>query len=60
MARRAQHLLSRAFFHKAAKIHDRHAIRDMAHHAKIMAHQYKGQAQIADQIAQQIDHLRLH
>ena len=32
----------------------------MAHHAKIMAHQHKGQAQIADQITQQIDDLRLH
>ena len=60
MARRAQHILSRAFFHNAAEIHHRNPVRDMAHNAKIMADQHKGQAQIAYQIAQQIDHLRLH
>ena len=44
VARRAQYFLRRAFFHNAAQIHHRDAIRDMAHHAKIMADQHKGQA----------------
>ena len=43
-----------------AQIHDEHAIGDVLHHVQIVADEDVGEAQVALQLAEQIEHLRLH
>ena len=57
MARRFKHRFDRSAFHNPPEIHDRNAIRDMAHHREIMADEQIRKFQFFLQIGQQVQNL---
>ena len=59
MVRPREEGVRRSALDDAAEIHDRDAVADMLHHAEIVADEEIGQAEIALQLHEQIDDLRL-
>ena len=60
VARRGEDGVRAAFLDDASQIHHGHAIGDVTHNAQVMADEDEGQAEVADQVGQQVHHLRLH
>ena len=60
MLRRAEQILDRRLFDDAPEIHDGDAAREMLDHREVVADEDIAQAEVASQVVQQIEDLRLH
>ena len=49
-----------SLLHDEAQVHHQHVVRDVAHHAQVVRDEQVGQAQVALQVGQQVQHLRLN
>ena len=49
-----------ALFNDLAQIHHRHTVAHMADHSEVMGDDYQREPQLIPQIAEQVNHLRLH
>src|SRR5690606_37926685 len=54
-----QHRLGRTELDDAPQVHDGHPVRNMAHHAEVVADEQIGQVQLAAQVGEQVQHLGL-
>ena len=52
--------LLRALLHREPEVHHEHLVRDVAHHAEVVRDEEIGHAELALQVGQQVQHLRLH
>ncbi len=57
--RRRKHFSHRAGLHDAPRVHHRHAVGNLRHHAEVVGNQQQGQAQALPQLGQQRQNLRL-
>jgi hypothetical protein len=55
-----QHCGSRPFFYDFPKIHHGHSVGQVFHHPEVVRNEYKSKPEIADELGQQIDDLRLY
>ncbi len=60
MQRRGEHRLGRAGLDQAAEIHDGQAVADMADHRQIVGDDHGGEAELALQVLDQVEHVALH
>ena len=60
MLGRAEQRLGRRALDEAAEIHHRHFARDMLDHGEVVADEEIGEAEVAAQLGQQVQDLRLH
>jgi hypothetical protein len=59
VGRCVQHLVTLADFHQAAAFHDRNAVGDLRHHAKVMGDKQNAVLPPPAQVAHQLQHLGL-
>ena len=60
MARLGENLFGRALLDDAAGLHDGDGVGHMADDANVVADEHHGQIELALQVEQQVEHLRLH
>ena len=59
VARRVEDLLGRPHLDHLAQVHHQHPVAHVAHHVQVVADEEVGQAEVALQVLQQVEHLRL-
>ena len=57
---RAKMRLLRTLLHREAQVHDQHVVRDVAHHAEVVRDEEIGEPELALQVGEKVQHLRLH